>query len=124
MTTKNQRPKRSAHAGMAKMANIIDDIAEFEKFKEEFLPMLRKDMFSDMTAQEIYEKYSKLAAGKGVMTALFEPDPAKAIPMIKDILDRTQGKPVQREEITNKYENLKDEELDAMILAKMKAENE
>ena len=34
---------------------------------------------------------------------------------IKQILDRTEGTPIQKQEVTHKYAELKDEELDAII---------
>jgi hypothetical protein len=52
--------------------------------------------------------------------ALKSEDDAKALAAIKDILDRTQGKAVEKIETTHKLAGAADSELDALLLTKLK----
>jgi hypothetical protein len=50
-----------------------------------------------------------------ISEALTTPDAAKAASIAKDLTDRSEGKPVERKEVTVKYADLPDEELDALL---------
>lgn len=102
-----------------RMARALDELSEFEKFKDELLPELRGDLSRGMTAEEIYKKYEALAAARTVTIAIKETDSGKALAAAKDIRDRVSGKPKESLEIKNKWEKLKDEELDSLILSEL-----
>lgn len=102
------------------MAKLVDDIAEFNKFREEILPVLRQALASGLSAEEIYNKFQAYAAARAVSIAATELDSGKALSAIKDILDRTQGRAKEKAEIVHKLEHLPDEQLDSILLSKLK----
>ena len=96
------------------MALTLDALAEFEQFREEILPALRKDLGSGLTAQEIYNKYQAHAAARGITIAMTSTRESSALVAIKDVLDRTDGKPVERKVVIGKFDGLSDQELRAL----------
>lgn len=106
------------------MARKIDDLIAFEKFKEEVLPVLEKDISKGLTAEELVQKYHALAMARGISIAISpKSQDSVALSAIKDILDRAMGKPKERSEITHKMKDVPEEQLNAVLLAKMKALN-
>lgn len=101
-------------------AKAIDDLAEFEDFKESILPVLRQALKDGLTAEEIYAKYQAYAAARAVSIVALEVDSGKALAGIKEILDRHGGKARERTEVTHKLEKLPEEQLDSLLLSKLK----
>lgn len=116
------RPKGNVHksnlAAEEIMARNLDDLAEFEEFKNTLLPAVRKDLSSGMSAKDILKKYAAIAAARTVTIAALEVDSGKALAAAKDIIDRAEGKPKEAVTHTHIYENLTDDELDAQILSR------
>ena len=102
-----------------KMAKKLAELEMFEKFKDEILPALRRDIDKKMTPEEMLSKYAALAAARGISIALSEKDSSKALGAVKDILDRVQGKATERREVKHKYDDLPDEELDAILMSEL-----
>lgn len=102
-----------------KMVKLLDDLREFESFRNEILPKLQKMLKEGASAQKIYEFAQSYAAARAV-SVLMDPDSTKALAAAKDILDRTIGKPKERHEHEHKYSQLKDEELDALLTSRLK----
>ena len=102
-----------------RMARAIDQLAEFEEFTQQVLPALRNDIQKGLSADEIYKKYTSLAAARNITIALTDQDSGKALTAIKDILDRTAGKPTERKEVKHTLEDASEEEIDAMLLSKL-----
>lgn len=101
------------------MARDLDELMEYEKFKSEVLPSLRRDLKSGASAEEILAKVSALAAARLATIAMTEADNSKALGAIKDLLDRSQGKAKERKEVEHKFDKLPDDQLDALLLSKM-----
>lgn len=116
------KPKQNRHyTGRPEQngaAELVDELARFEKFKQDVLPELRDDIRAGLTASEIMKKYSALAAARTITTVALEVDSGKALAAAKDILDRAEGKPKERVEHTHRYDQLTDDELDAQVLAR------
>lgn len=110
--------KFTGHDRQERAASLMDDLAEFEKFKQEVLPELRADLRAGMTAQEIMKKYSALAAARTITTVALEVDSGKALAAAKDVLDRADGKPKERVEHMHRYDESTDDEIDALVLAR------
>lgn len=108
----------------ARMVRNLDALAAFEEFQDEVLPMLRQDLAKGLTAEDIYKKYQALAAARNISIALADPDSGKALAAIKDILDRSGGKPTERKELTHKMANVSDAELDSLLLSKLDKDEE
>lgn len=117
--------KRNRQAQLSKTANAmqigqaraLDELAAYEEFKEMFAPALLKDIKAGLPMEKILKKYEPLAAARLVQLGIAGSD-KDALGAIKEILDRTQGKAVQKQEHTHKLAKLSDEELDAMLASK------
>lgn len=112
------RTKRHTNYADHHMTTKLDNLIEFEEFKESLLPAIRKDLLAGKSAAELMEKYQALAAARVISIAAAELDSGKALAAAKDIIDRTSGKAKESKEITHKLEKLSDEELDALVAAK------
>ena len=109
--------KKQAYHGRPedkKMVELIDQINDFEEFRENFLPALRADLKKGMAPEEIRKKYASLVQARTVMTAITSDD-SRAMAAAKDILDRQEGKATEKKDITHRYAEMKDEELDAIL---------
>jgi hypothetical protein len=94
------------------MADKIDAYARFKEFEAKILPRLREDLKAGLSAQEIMEKYKPEAAAVMVSSMA---NPLTALAAAEKLLDRTDGKPTQKTEATHRFQNLKEEQLDAML---------
>lgn len=109
----------SNHDGF--MTRNLDDLAEYDAIAGKLLPELRKLLATGYSAQEIYQRYSPFAAARAVMTVVSDPDSSKALAASKDILDRALGKARERSEVTHRFAQMRDEQLDALILSELGA---
>lgn len=116
MSKKSARGSQRAYKHQTRMAAALDELAEFEKFKEELLPKLRTMVLKGADEQEIYAMAKAFAAARAVTIAMTEQDTGKALSAIKEVLDRSGGKATEKRETTHKYQKLKDEELDSLLL--------
>lgn len=109
--------RRAKTGGIAetKMTSLVQDLVEFEDFKEKILPAIKKDLMSGMSAKELREKYSAIVQARQITTAIASQDEGRASAAAKDIIDRSEGKATERKEVTHRYAELKDEELDAIL---------
>lgn len=114
-----RKSKRTKNHAEERIALAIDDLAEFQKFKEEVVYELRKDIYNGLSAEEMYAKYQSQAAARGITIAMTERDSSRAMAAVKDILDRSQGKAVERKDVRHRMENAKDEDIDALLLSKL-----
>lgn len=115
------RPKKyrkSRNSTEDRMVRALDQLAEFEQFKEEILPALRKDIESGLESREIIKKYRALAAAK-LVTAVFVPTAPSALSAARDILDRGDGKPTETKKVEHKFADVADEDLDALLKSKL-----
>ena len=106
-----------------RMVATLDALAEFEAFQDDILPLLRKAIKEGWTREQIdqHPKVQALLAARQITIALKEMDSAKALSAIKDLRDRTQGKPTEKVETTHRMAQLPDEQLDSILLSKLEA---
>jgi hypothetical protein len=97
------------------MANLIDDIAEFEDFQATTLKAIRKDIKKGLGAKELRDKYAAILQGRLLTDALTTSDLKVAAAIGKDVIDRVEGKPTEKKEVTHKFKDMKEEELDAIL---------
>jgi phosphotransferase system HPr-like phosphotransfer protein len=107
--------KNGGHGDQSRMAEALDDLADYEKFKAEILPKLRKMMRDGKSAEEIYSFSQSLLAARAVTIAASSPDEKVALQAIREVLDRGVGKAADRLEVTQRYEKLSTEELEALL---------
>ena len=98
----------------------LDTLAQFEEFKATVLPQLRKLMSEGASSEKMRQELQPLLTARMLSIALTEMDSNKAITAIKDQLDRQEGKAKERTEHTHKFQNTSDQELDAIVLSKLK----
>lgn len=120
---RDTRKRPNPRAQQQRMASMLDDLTEFNNFREEILPVLREALKQGADADTIYRKFQAYAAARAVSIAATELDSGKALSAIKDILDRTQGRAKERTEVVHKMENLTESQLDAILLSKMQDQN-
>lgn len=112
---RRRKPPKLKNSVENKMVADLDAYARFQDFKNMILPQLQKDVMAGLPAEKLYEKYQHMAAARAITIAASDPDSGKALAAIKDILDRSAGKPTEKKEVTHKYADLKDEELQALL---------
>jgi hypothetical protein len=101
----------------ADLPSLLSDLAEFEEFRTKILPAIRTDLMKGLSAAELRKKYAALVQARILTEAITAPDAGKITALAKDVIDRVEGKPTEKKEVTVKYADLSDEELDAMLLS-------
>ena len=117
---KPKKTRRDPDAAMHNQTRTIDALAGYELYAANILPAIRKDLEAGLSAIDILKKYSPLAAARAVTVALMEEDGSKALAASKQVIEHTVGKPTEKKEIKHQFEELKDEELDALLNSELK----
>jgi hypothetical protein len=112
-----KRPRPARNSTENKMLDKLDELAAFEEYRNQILPVLRKMVVSKTPPSEIYDAVKSLAAARLGTIIATELDPVKALSAIREVLDRSEGKPKERVSHEHKLSKLKDEELDSVILS-------
>lgn len=112
--------RNQAHNVQTKLAGQLDDLADFEEFKSDILPALRRDVKSGKSADELREKYKNIIVARQISIALTDEDSGKALSAARDLIDRLEGKAVERKAIAHKFEQLPDEQVDSLIEQRLK----
>lgn len=112
---------RGKNAEADQPEELMERLAAFEQFNEEILPILQEDVRKKVPAKDVLQKVMTLAAARLATLAMTESDPTRALAIIKEIFDRVEGKSVERAERKHKFENLKPDQLDALLLSEMAA---
>jgi hypothetical protein len=105
-------------------SKLASQLADFESFREELIPMLRRDVLDGMEPAKMREKYAALIQARQIMTAISSPDESKAQAAGNSVLDRVEGKATEKREVKHTFENLKEEELDAILSSEIEEFNE
>jgi hypothetical protein len=100
-------------------ARALDDLSEFEEFREMFLPAIRQALLEGKSAEQILAKFKPVVAARLVQLGVAGGESA-ALGAIKELMDRTDGKAVQKQEHTHKLARLSEQELDAVLENKLK----
>jgi hypothetical protein len=114
-----RRKKKTMNKEEIKMTKKLQELEQYEEFKQSVLPSLREMVSDGKPAQEILEQFQSYAAARLLTLAVTTNDPAKALAAIKEIFDRGIGKATEKKEITHKYDNLHEEELDALLATEL-----
>lgn len=115
------RPRKGAAANNVENAMIrgLDQLASYENYRRDVAPHVQQLLASGATAQQILDSCQELAAMKLVEKALSGTG-KEQVAALKELLDRTQGKPTEKVEIKTRYDKLGDQELDALLASKLK----
>jgi hypothetical protein len=109
---------RAQHSIEGRAARALDDLSEFEDFRDMFLPSIRKDLMAGASWETILKKYKPIVAARLVQIAAVGGETA-SLGAIRELLDRTEGKAVQKQEHTHRLAKLPEEELDAVLKSKL-----
>ncbi|MFN7684600.1 MAG: hypothetical protein ACK5QT_04220 [Oligoflexia bacterium] len=103
-----------------KIVRSIDDLAEFEDFKQALLPKLRKMVLEGWSADRIRLEVGPYIAARIAGMALLGPvKSASTLKAAQDTLDRLEGKAVQRVEQKTIYAQMSKKELAALAWQKL-----
>lgn len=118
----SRRPKPNSveHA----MARSLDQLAEFDSFTEDVMPLLRKMLKEGWTKDQIeaHPRIQALLVARQVTIGLTDPDAKSALASIKDLRDRKDGRAVERREIKTRIEEADDDAIEARLKTLMGAE--
>lgn len=109
------RRPRIGESSQRNLVKAADALSEFEEFQREVLPMLRADLRKGLTAKELRKKYMALLEARKLSIALGSLEEGVAVSAIKDVQDREEGRATEKKVVTHKYEDLPEEELDAIL---------
>jgi hypothetical protein len=115
---KHDKRNRSRRADYAK-EKLMEKLALFEEFEQEFLPQLKDLLKNGADSAKMRGEMAPILTAKLLSMAITEKDAGKALAIIRDQLDRAEGKAKERSEVEHKFSNLKDEELDALLTARL-----
>jgi len=103
-----------------RLVRSIDDLAEFQAFKEAMLPKLRQMVLEGWSADKIRREVGPyIAARIAGMALLGNVKNANTMKAAQDTLDRLEGKAVQRVEQKTIYAHMSKQELAALALQKL-----
>lgn len=109
---------KAANAMQDGQARSLDSLAEFESFREMFLPEIRRALMNGWTGERILKHFKPIMMARLVQLGAVGSENA-ALSAIKEIMDRTDGKAVQKTENIHKLGKLPDSELDAVLATKL-----
>ncbi len=103
-----------------RLVRSIDDLAEFQAFKEALLPKLRQMVLEGWSADKIRREVGPYIAARVASMALLGPaKSASTLKAAQDTLDRLEGKAIQRMEQKTVYAHMSKKELAALALQKL-----
>jgi hypothetical protein len=102
------------------MEERLNELALFEEFRNSVLPAMQALVARKAPPAEIYDTFKSLLAARQVSIALTSRDPGKALAAITDVINRLEGKPIERKEFKHQLGQLKDEELDSLLESRLK----
>lgn len=102
-------------------ARSLDELAIQDEMWSGVLQSVRDDVRKGASAEELLSKYAQLAAARVVTIAATDADSGRALSAAKDILDRSQGKAVERKQIHHKLDKVDEQQLDAILLTEIEA---
>ena len=118
-TSKKKNLENSINKAEDKAVDAMDELSEYQDFKENILPALREDLQKGMSAEDIRKKYSGYVQAAMLTTALTDSDASKRIAAAKDIIDRSEGKPTESKEVRHSLEKMPEEQLDSILWSKL-----
>lgn len=102
-----------------KLVKGVDQLAAYEELVEGLPKELRNALVRGDSPEQLYKKYSNVAAIRVLQILYTETDSGKALAAAKELLDRTYGKATEKKVIRHQLEDLSDKEIDAMILSEL-----
>lgn len=102
-----------------RMNRLADKLAAVEDYHANVPAELRRLLENRATPDDILQFAASLAAAR-LVTELASSHAGTAMDAAKQILDRSQGKAVERIQQHHKFEKLDESQIDALLLSKLK----
>ncbi len=102
-----------------RMVSFIDRATKFEEFERDILPALQESVRRGEAPAAMRRKYLSHVQARQITEALTNPDATKALAAVNSILDREEGKPVERKDVQHRLGKLNEKELDALLISKI-----
>lgn len=102
-----------------RMNRLADKLAAVEDYHANVPAELRRLLENRATPDDILQFAASLAAAR-LVTELASSHAGTAMEAAKQILDRSQGKAVERIQQHHKFEKLDESQIDALLLSKLK----
>lgn len=119
---KNKKPRGDGAPSpteQAMGAAMLDALRLHGEFVQKVLPDLRELVAKGATPDQLYKRFTSEVAARAITMALVEPDSAKALSAVKEVLDRSQGKATEKHEIKHQYDELSTEQLESLVRSKI-----
>jgi hypothetical protein len=107
--------KKQFNPDERKRIKDLDEATRLAAFRENLSDSIKRDLEKGLDAEQLMSKYESMAVARLITILQTEPDSGKALGAVKELLDRIQGKPTQKQEVKHQYEKLQDDELDAVL---------
>lgn len=114
---KSAKHKASVGLKRSDFNGQLDELMNFYEFWQTAPETVRAQVRAGQSADEILRAHSALAAARIVAIAATAENVTTALSASKDVIDRAQGRATEKKEITHKYENMTDEELNSLLLS-------
>jgi hypothetical protein len=111
---------RDGQREQRKMAAVIDQLNDFKRFRADILPELKKALDGGASPKQIRQLVQSYITARVANIALTDEDSGRALAAAKDLLDREEGRAVERSEQVHKFEKLREEEIDALLTSRLK----
>lgn len=109
---------KASNAQQEGQARALDTLAEYAEFQDMFLPAIRKALLGGASSEQILAKFKPIVAARLVQLGVTATE-GVALGAIRELLDRTEGKAVQKQEHTHRLAKLGEAELDAVLNTKL-----
>lgn len=113
------RPRRNGKNAETRALSEIQDLRDFEEFRETIAPALRAAVRDKAPSEDILELVRSHAVARLASIALMEEDSLKALSAIEKVLQRTDGPIIQKTESEHRFGKLPEDQIDALIKTKL-----
>ena len=104
---------------MDKRIRLHEDLIDFDQWRGDILPVLREELKSGVSADDLRKKYEPIAVAKLLSLLANSDNESAVVAAAKDIQDRSSGKAKETREIEHRLGALPETELDAVLISAM-----
>lgn len=112
---KSKKHKPESNGTERDMIRNLDTLRQFDNFGQAIAPRLRKMITEGAKPEDILEFAKTMAAARVATIAINSENEAKALSAAQEILNRSEGKPTEKKDVTHRLEKLESKELDALL---------
>jgi hypothetical protein len=100
------------------MVQMLDEHDQFKKYQEMFKKLLTM-VGAGATADELRREFGPAITARAIAMAATTDDGRLFSTLMKDLVDRTEGRAVERREVSHQFQNLTDEELNNVLASEL-----